>query len=370
MDYDTELKRFLRKRRLRGLSEKTLEDDESQIKHFLRFVGDKELTSDLILDFLDYITTFTYDKKGKQCKYSKATLYQMESKVRLFLKFIDPELCKDIQPHMPRNRKLPEDILNEEDIEKLLNACTNLRDKALIAFLFESGARKGELLALKKNSVVFDSLGAVITIPSGKTGSRRIRVVFSASYLRQYIENHPNTDKDSFLFCSNRYPFGSFSNSGLKWQLKDIAKRAGITKNVFPHLLRHSAATRLAKHLSEQSLKTYLGWTQGSSMASIYVHLSGQDVDPDILRMNGIEVENIPVPSLQVGRCPRCKELNPETSLYCGKCGLPLKDEIKNKIEKDMQDIDMVIMKTIASDPKVLEALAEELNKIQGNKTK
>ncbi len=309
------------------MSEKTLQDDESQIRRFLEFVQDREITEELVLDYLDYLNDYTFNKHGKQVKYSKHSIYQAETKLRLFLNTVDPTLCSDVQPRMPKKRKLPEDILNEEDVDKLLKACYTLRDKALIAFLFESGVRKGELFSIKKNNVIFDSMGAVVTIPAGKTGARRIRVVFSASYLRQYMEQHPNPDSNSFLFCSNRSPYGQLSNSGLKEQLKEIAKRAEITKNVFPHLLRHSAATRLAKHLSEQSLKTYLGWSQGSNMASVYVHMSGQDVDPDILKMNGIEVDNVPVPTLQVGRCPRCKELNPESSTYCNKCGLPLKKE-------------------------------------------
>jgi hypothetical protein len=40
-------------------------------------------------------------------------------------------------------------------------------------------------------------------------------------------------------------------------------------------------------------------------------------------------------PTKENRKCPRCHELNPESSVYCGKCGLPLKEEIQAKIEKD-----------------------------------
>lgn len=221
---------------------------------------------------------------------------------------------------MPKTRKLPEDMLSEKDIEALLNACHTLRDKALIAFLYESGCRKGELFSIEIRNIVFDPLGAVVTIPSGKTGARRIRVVFSASYLKQYIEAHPNKKPSSPFFCSTRAPYGRLSDSGLKEQLKEVAKRAKIDKNVFPHLLRHSRATELAKYLTEQQMKTYLGWTPGSEMASTYVHLSGQDIDPAILKMNGIEVKEDKKDELKTVRCPKCKELNPAKSELCYKC--------------------------------------------------
>lgn len=362
MDGAATLKAFLRKRRNESVSQKTLADDRSVIESFLAFVGDKELDGELIFDYLDYIREYTFVKKGKQCHYSKYSIYQIETKVKKFLAFAQPELCECITPKMPKTRKLPENMLTEEEIESLLTACQTYRDKALVAFLYESGCRKGELFSIKTSNVVFDSMGAVVTIPEGKTGARRIRVVFCAAYLRQYIENHPNSDTDSFLFCSVKSPYGRLSDSGLKGQLKELAKRAGIKKNVHAHIFRHSRATHLAKHLSEQSLKTYLGWTPGSGMASIYVHLSGQDVDPEILKMHGIVTEGTYTSGLKVGRCPRCHELNPENAQYCLKCGLPLQDSVKAKIEEDAAILDMDIIKAALMNPELLEEIARRLN--------
>ena len=68
-------------------------------------------------------------------------------------------------------------------------------------------------------------------------------------------------------------------------------------------------------------------------MASIYVHLSGKDIDNAILKLNGIPIDETHVGGLKVGRCPRCKELNPEKSSFCGKCGLPLNIEAITTVE-------------------------------------
>lgn len=369
MNHEDTLKAFLHDRDENDLSDKTLADDKEVLGKFIAFVGDRDLSEGVVLDYLAYIRDYTFLRKGKKCHYSKYSIYQIKSKVKKFLSYKNPELCEHIKPKMPKDRKLPEDMLSEEEIEKLLNACLSLRDKALIAFLFESGCRKGELLSIKIKNVVLDSLGAVVTIPAGKTGPRRIRVVFSASYLRQYKENHPSSDPESLLFCSTRAPYGGISDSGLKEQLKEIAKRAGIKKSVYAHLLRHSRATQLAKHLTEQQLKTYLGWTAGSSMASIYVHLSGQDIDPAILKMNGIEIEDTHTSGLKVGRCPRCKELNPETSAYCGKCGLPLKEEMRATVDKADAEGEMLLMQIMENNPELRKALTEELYKLTNNKS-
>lgn len=46
--------------------------------------------------------------------------------------------------------------------------------------------------------------------------------------------------------------------------------------------------------------------------------------------MNGIEIEGTHTDGLRVGKCPRCKELNPERASFCLKCGLPLSNEAAN----------------------------------------
>ena len=139
-------------------------------------------------------------------------------------------------------------MLGQEDIEKFINACLTNWDRALISFLYEGGVRKGELLSIRIENINFDEYGAVVTIPEGKTGSRRIRVIYSASFLRQWIDTHPRKeDQEAFLFCSLTSPYGVLSFTGLRDRLDTLANRAGIGKEICPHLFRHSRATHLAK---------------------------------------------------------------------------------------------------------------------------
>lgn len=63
-------------------------------------------------------------------------------------------------------------------------------------------------------------------------------------------------------------------------------------------------------------------------MCAVYVH--NPDTDNAILKMNGIEIEGTHTDGLRVGKCPRCKELNPEKAFFCLKCGLPLTNEAMN----------------------------------------
>jgi site-specific recombinase XerD len=198
--------------------------------------------------------------------------------------------------------KLPQDLVTEEEVERMVDKCNNIRDKAFIAVLYESGCRIGEILTLKIKNVIFDNKGAVLLV-NGKTGERRVRILRSALMLRLYIDNHPfKEDSESMLWMTkyNRRKkdergecikgFQPLNYRGAAEILKEAAKRAEIKKRVHPHLLRHSRATELArKGLNESLMKGFFGWQQSSEMANIYVHLAGRDIDSALLKLYGFE---------------------------------------------------------------------------------
>jgi len=112
-------------------------------------------------------------------------------------------------------------------------------------------------------------------------------------------------------------------------------------------------------------MKEYFGWVQSSEMASVYVHLSGRDVDNAILKLNGLAVtEKKEDETLKIKNCERCKEKNSPISKYCSRCGSPLDiktaieldskrkqaDEVISMLVKDSQ-VQEIIMNRILSDP-------------------
>ncbi len=223
--------------------------------------------------------------------FTEWTKYDYKRALKKFFRWLGrEELVSWIKCTGPRNRKLPEEILTEEDIRKMIDAAKTPRDRALVAVLYESGCRVGEFLSMKRNNVRFDRYGAVVVV-HGKTGCRRIRLVSSVPYLAEWVNTHPfRDDPEAWLWISTatfrRIPYNS-----LRIILRNIAKRAGVRKKVNPHAFRHARATHLANFLTEAQMKEYFGWVQDSDMASVYVHLSGRDVDRAILKIYGMEME-------------------------------------------------------------------------------
>jgi len=307
--------------------------------------------------------------------YSEWTKHDYKVILKIFFRWFRrtddyPDEVKWIITTPKNKRKLPEELLSPEDIRKLVDAADNLRDKALVLVLYESGCRIGELLTLQLKHVQFDKYGAVLLV-NGKTGQRRVRVILSASKLNQWVENHPlRDDPNAPLWVT----IGTNSrNKALTYRsatevLKKLVKKAGIKKRVYPHLFRHSRATHLANYLTEAQMKQYFGWVQGSDMASVYVHLSGRDVDNALLKLNGIEVnEEKKEQELRPLICPRCKARNSPDAKFCSNCGLCLDPKTAVRIDELREKADR-LMKELIKNPKVLNALIEGKKKLKNNK--
>ncbi len=230
----------------------------------------------------------------------------------------------------------PQDLITEEEFEAMLKTCMNSRDRAIISLLYETGARIGEIGSMRVKDVSFDEYGAIIWLPKSKTVRRKLRIVYSARYLSEWLSDHPlkdNPEAALWIKLSGSKALQPMVYKDLHAQIRKIAKRAGIKKRIYPHLFRHTRATRLLAKVPESIGAKYMDWVNGSKMVGIYVHLASEDVDEAILRMHGIKTNNNNK-DLEVKQCPRCMMVNPATSRFCSRCGLPLTEEAIQEIEE------------------------------------
>jgi len=309
-------------------------------------------------------------KIERRSDYTEYTKHDYKLSIKKLFKFIRgtedyPEEVRWIKLTSKKNaHKLPEELLTEDEVNRMAQAARTPRDRAFVLVLYDSGCRIGEVLTLKIMHVQFDEYGAVLTV-NGKTGMRRVRVIASESALASWINIHPLRDNpEAPLWVS----LGTNSRDvQLKHRtasdfLKVLARRAGIKKRVYPHLFRHSRATHLANHLTEAQLKQYFGWVQSSDMASTYVHLSGRDVDKRLLELNGIRQEEKTLEEFRVLFCPRCKVKNSPDSKFCNSCGLCFDVKTAMQIDEMRDKVDR-LMTELVKQPEVLDVLIEALHK-------
>ncbi len=243
-----------------------------------------------------------------------------------------------------KDSMIPEELLTVEEIEKQIETTDHPRNKAMISTLYESGCRPSEFLYLCIKHIVFDEYGVQLTIPKGKTGMRKLRLVASVPHLAAWIKIHPSRDDPNApiwmgIGTSNRYK--PLLYLGFAKCLVEITQKAGIKKRIYPYIFRHTRATHMANHLTEAQMCQYFGWVQGSKMPRTYVHLSGRDLDAPILQMHGIKKEEKKKDNFSPRKCLRCETINSPSGKFCAKCGMALDEytalmqERKHKIEKN-----------------------------------
>jgi site-specific recombinase XerD/ribosomal protein L40E len=359
------IEKFSRYLFVQGLSQARIIKYVSGIAIIARML-DKPLNEASKEDIIDLV------QKIEKKDYTDWTKHDYKLVIKKFYKFLRgtedyPEEVSWIKLNTSKsNHMLPEELLTEDEVKQMAEAARTTRDKALILVLYESGCRIGEVLSLKIRNVRFDEHGAQLTV-NGKTGMRRVRIIASSPALATWINNHPfreNPDAPLWVSQGTRNRDKPLMHRTVVGLLKRAAIRAGIRKRIYPHLFRHSRATHLANHLTEAQMKEFFGWVRNSDMASVYVHLSGRDVDDALLRLNGIETGEKKEVEFKPKICYRCNEKNSPIAKFCDKCGSPLDVNTALKIDEVRAKADK-LLSILVQDPEILDKLLDKIEQLK-----
>lgn len=247
-----------------------------------------------------------------------------------------PKILEDINQIKPEDTtKKASEMITEEEFQKLLEFYREPGEKALIALLFDSSCRRGEIAGAKIKDL-YEIGGQFYISVEGKTGIRSVPLTFSVIYLLDWINiYHPFKDKKDaplFIARSNRLKFKPYQQRGISadaiWRIVKKGEKF-LDKHLHPHLFRHSRLTILGQEgLVESVMRDYAGWTKTSHMPSVYVHPNKEAMVNKIREIDGLpplEKTNKRTSLLKPIICPRCGAENINTSSYCKQCYLPLK---------------------------------------------
>ena len=143
----------------------------------------------------------------------------------------------------PKKRKTLPKVLSTEEIESLIKASNNIKHKCILSLLYSAGLRRSELLNLKIEDI--DSKRMVINVINSKQGKDR-KTLLAESVLQDLRQYFKAFKPKKYLF-EGQYG-GQYSSTSILKIVKSCAKKAGINKNVSPHMLRHSFATHLLEN--------------------------------------------------------------------------------------------------------------------------
>ena len=227
----------------KGLSENTVSAYLSDINK----VSGKEEYFDI-----EKFLPSTYLKSSKNKNYSGSTKKRIQSSINQFLKYlIDENYIENIEMNnisIMTEKKLPS-VLSPNEIDILIDfydhdVFISSRNKTIIDFMYSTGCRVSELINVEESDIDIEE--AFVRL-EGKGSKQRIvplgsKVVIN---LENYLplRNKDRKNKNNKLFISKSYK--NLDRTAVFRIIKSTGVKAGINKELYPHILRHSAATHM-----------------------------------------------------------------------------------------------------------------------------
>jgi integrase/recombinase XerD len=279
---------------------------ESTIRSYLRIVEDFHQYAGKRLNHLgpDDLRHYHAHLLEEQ-KLAVRTVVQHVAAVRfLYCKTLKRRDMKEDLPY-PRNyrRQLPV-ILSPDEVARVIDAAGNLYHRAMLMTLYSCGLRRIEVCRLKVSDI--DSQRMMLRITHGKGGVDR-DVPLSPTLLETLREYWRWMRPKTYLFpgTENGWRTDKPITAKMVWAAVNLAaKRAGITKHVSPHLLRHSYAThQLEAGMDLKTLQVLLGH-EDLATTSRYLHLSQKHLQAVSTPLDRIGMK----PATQVPRSRRLRK--------------------------------------------------------------
>jgi integrase len=259
----------------------------------------------------------------------------------------------------------PTDLWTTEDDQLFLKYCPSTRDKCYHAISRDSAARPHELLKLRLKDVVFklapDKKQYAEISVNGKTGTRSIPLINCIPYVKDWINQHPQSGNPNGILLSGFgrslgkainerslgeiyrvYRFKVFPKllDNCNIPLEDKNKIKELLKKPWnPYIRRHSALTEKSGMLKEHYLRQYAGWTPNSNMHLKYLHYFGNESSDSLLEASGIiPKDKRQSDILKPKQCPNCNEPNKPDSKFCAKCRMVLTYDAYSETLEDQKE--------------------------------
>ncbi len=359
--------------RKEGLTKSTITTHINYLKWTIEHLNKMGFTKDidqLEQDDFDHFLIYLEDEVSA----SKGTIRNYKKTTKKFYRFItDDDLPKWVQKLKLQNVETPvqpSDLPSKEDINKMIEACTNARDKAIVTVLYDGGLRPGALASCRIKNVAKNDYGSIIylskTSKANKTTPPKgIPLTWSSGFLEQWIAVHPlREDPDAPLWITLDKNQTPMSYKTMRVTIKKIAKRAGIESRFYPYLLRHTAITNwVLDGLNEQEIKHRAGWSRGSDrMLKVYANFTDQEINENIYEKYGLKTENKRHVTLH--KCPRCSNVLRPEDRFCSQCSLVLDQDMNAEMEKSREQIP-ASMQLLMDDPDIKNMLSTKMSEMQ-----
>jgi site-specific recombinase XerD len=242
-------------------SENTVRAYVEQIQKFLKYfepVASKpsEISAKQIKEYLSSLGSYSYHKAAL-CA------------IKYFYKEVGKQPRKLDDVKFPRKQQRLPQVLSQQEIQRMFNACTNTKHKVILSLLYATGLRVSELINLKWENI--DRQRMVINIITGK-GNKDRQVMLPEMLIPLFTKYWMEYRSKEYVLNGQFEP--QYSQTSVLQVVKQLAAKAGINKRVYTHLMRHCSFTHMVENGTDINLIQRIAGHKSAKTTAIYTHIS------------------------------------------------------------------------------------------------
>ncbi len=250
-------------------SPSTIKTYSEALKSFLIFFREKPIGEITNEDVIVYNNEYILKNK-----LSSSYQNQIVNAIKLFFQTIrDTKMIVD-KIHRPKRSKVLPNVLSKEEIKLILNAHSNIKHKMMLSLIYSCGLRRSELINLKPQDI--DSKRNIVLLKNAK--GKKDRITPLSPIILEMLRNYYNGYKPKTWLFEGQIVGEQYSEQSLQSVLKQALQKAGITKPVTLHWLRHSYATHLLESGTDLRYIQELLGHSSSKTTEIYTHVSTKSI--------------------------------------------------------------------------------------------
>ena len=278
---------FLLDAEARQLSPNTIRFYRQQLQPFLAHLQKEDITTPTAI-LAHHIRAYLVLLQQRGLK--EHSVHAAARSLRAFCNFMKAEDLLTSNPmrkvRMPRLPKEIPPAFSQEDVTKLLAACTNVRDRAIVLFLLDTGCRAAEFIALDVEDI--DLADGTVHIRQGK--GKRERTTYIGDSTRTVVNAYlgQRKDKAAAPLWVSLTTGTRLTDSGLRLMLRRLGKRTGV-KHCHPHTFRRTFALwSLRSGMNIYALQRIMGHSDLSILRR-YLALTEQDLQTAHRRFGAVD---------------------------------------------------------------------------------
>ena len=266
------------------------EDERAGIMAFKKYLHGKRYSKSTIKTYTTFVSKFLHFHEFKEAynlrdvdrfveaeiaakDYSISSHRQCMSAIKHYFELTEQEEIDTSKLQRPDKSRFLPSVLSKEQVIDLLRATRNLKHRCILALIYASGLRIGELIDLKLKDIDVDRRQILIRQAKG----RKDRYVMLAESFLPLFYNYLQTYQPKVYFAEGIQET-KYSSSAVRSFLKESCRRAKITKKVTPHTLRHSYATHMLENgIDLRYIQELLGHSRPET-TMIYTHVTQKDL--------------------------------------------------------------------------------------------